>query len=633
MAQAGGRLGDGATAGPRHHGGASTSSSCDPDRGDGAHGLPPPTACTTRPPARSACRCRGRLRDPARPGPRRPAAGTAAAPGEVGEVVYRGPNVMLGYAATPADLAAGAVVDELRTGDLGRLDPATGMLQLTGRRSRIVKPYGLRLDLDELEAELADDLGELALAGDDDGLVVACPGHARAAAASLVAVRTGLPATAVAAVAVDELPRTGSGKVDHARLLAVGRAAGGAAATRGDAADATDATDATDERPSSVLAHVLGLSAIAPDQSFVAAGGDSLSYVEATARLEAVLGRLPDDWHHVPVGELDRCAPRRPVAAIDATVLLRAIGICTVVATHMALVRWPGGAHLLLAVAGYNLSRFQLGLPRARDRLRSAGRTILRTAAPAAAVAAAVVLATDRYGWTTVAMVNNYLGPRTHRFGHWHLWFIEAFVQLVALTSLLLAIPAVRRIDRRLPYAFAVAMVAGALALREATWFGIDDPYNLRFRTHAVAVFFALGWLAQRSTGPARKVATTVVCLAVVPGTFGLPQREAYIVAGIVLIAWAPRVPFPRLAGRVVAAVAAASMWILITHFHVWPVADRHLPTAAAYPATLAVGVLAAGLASAGQRAAAGRLAALGRRHPRRAPAPHGAAARGAVAL
>lgn len=522
----------------------------------------------------------------------RPLPGHDGDDGDVGEIVYRGPNVMLGYATEPADLALGRTVHELATGDLGRIDPSTGLLELVGRRSRFVKPYGLRIALDELERELEADLGTVALTGDDEGVVVAAPGRDRHATSSLVAVRSGLPEHAVAVVEVAELPRTASGKVDHPALLAAAR----------QAPAATVEPHAGADRPSTVLAQVLGRASLPAGTSFVAAGGDSLSYVEASLRLEHLLGSLPDDWQHRPVGELDQLLPGRRRASIDLTVLLRAVGICTVVATHMALVYVPGGAHLLLAVAGYNLSRFQLGLASGRALLGAAGRTIARAAVPAAAVAALVVALTDRYGWTTVALVNNYLGPRTHRHGHWHLWFIEAFVQLVAVTALVLAVPAVRRLDRRWPYLVPLAALGGSLWLRHATWFGIDDPYNLRFRTHAIAWFFVLGWLVHRSTATWQRAATSALILVLVPGTFGRPEREWYIIGGLLLLTWATRVPFPRRAVPVVAALAAASMWILITHFHVWPVADRFLPIGLAYPATLAAGVaVAAGVAAAGR--------------------------------
>ncbi len=73
----------------------------------------------------------------------------------VGELVYRGANVMLGYAEAPADLALGRTVTELRTGDLGRL-AADGLFEITGRGSRFLKLLGLRIDLDRADALLAD---------------------------------------------------------------------------------------------------------------------------------------------------------------------------------------------------------------------------------------------------------------------------------------------------------------------------------------------------------------------------------------------------------------------------------------------------------------------------------------------
>ncbi|MDQ3469929.1 MAG: AMP-binding protein, partial [Actinomycetota bacterium] len=115
------------------------------------------------------------------------------APDGVGELVYRGDNVMMGYATGDADLAAGAVVEELVTGDLGRFHDDNGVFEVVGRRSRFVKPFGLRIDLDVVEAELATTFGELAVTGDDERVIVCAPGANVAMVAAAVAALTGLP--------------------------------------------------------------------------------------------------------------------------------------------------------------------------------------------------------------------------------------------------------------------------------------------------------------------------------------------------------------------------------------------------------------------------------------------------------
>src|SRR3546814_10281029 len=51
-----------------------------------------------------------------------------------GELVYRGPNVMMGYAASRADLGRGADIAELRTGDVAVRD-RQGLFRISDRKS------------------------------------------------------------------------------------------------------------------------------------------------------------------------------------------------------------------------------------------------------------------------------------------------------------------------------------------------------------------------------------------------------------------------------------------------------------------------------------------------------------------
>ena len=90
----------------------------------------------------------------------------------VGEIVYTGPNVMLGYAKAPSDLRLGRTIDELVTGDLGRFNDV-GLLEVVGRRSRFIKMFGIRVDLQEVERILQRSGTEAVCAGEDGRLVVA----------------------------------------------------------------------------------------------------------------------------------------------------------------------------------------------------------------------------------------------------------------------------------------------------------------------------------------------------------------------------------------------------------------------------------------------------------------------------
>ena len=121
---------------------------------------------------------------------------------------------------------------------------------------------------------------------------------------------------------------------------------------------------------------------IRPDQSFVDLGGNSLSYVAMSVRLERALGRLPSDWQRRPLAELQRITP--PVrgswpwlgATLETSVALRAAAIVLIVGSHATLYEMWGGAHLLLGIAGYNFGRFCLTPVPRTERVRHMRKTM-----------------------------------------------------------------------------------------------------------------------------------------------------------------------------------------------------------------------------------------------------------------
>lgn len=145
-------------------------------------------------------------------------------PDVVGEVLYRGPNVMLGYAESEAELAEGdSRHGVLETGDLGRLD-ADGYLFITGRLKRIGKVFGNRVNLDDLEQLLRGsglDLGAAAAVPAGDKVIVwveDCAADTRKAAARTLAEKLHLHVSGFDVRDIDALPLLPSGKIDYRSL-------------------------------------------------------------------------------------------------------------------------------------------------------------------------------------------------------------------------------------------------------------------------------------------------------------------------------------------------------------------------------------------------------------------------------
>jgi long-chain acyl-CoA synthetase len=143
------------------------------------------------------------------------------------ELIYRGPNVMLGYAEGRDDLAKGDELDGvLRTGDLARRDEE-GFFYLVGRLKRFIKLAGARVNLDDLEALLVTAFGtQLACVGVDERLtVVLSEGTIPTDAdiCQLLRDRCDIYPGLVRIERRRELPYTASGKVDYPALMHAGR--------------------------------------------------------------------------------------------------------------------------------------------------------------------------------------------------------------------------------------------------------------------------------------------------------------------------------------------------------------------------------------------------------------------------
>ncbi|TQK73041.1 AMP-binding protein [Nocardioides sp. SLBN-35] len=509
----------------------------------------------------------------------------------VGELVYRGPNVMMGYAEAPADLALGSGPGELRTGDLARFTPE-GLVEIVGRRSRFAKLFGQRIDLDRVQTLLGLGGHDVGCAESVDGrqLVVAVPGRpdgdhlADVAAATTAA--TGLPAHAVRVVAVAELPRLPNGKLDQQAVARLENAP-------------TPVADPPEASIARLYARVLGHPHVGPDQSFVGLGGDSLSYVELSLRLESRLGRLPADWPNRTVAELAaRLAPGAPAprrhrvwARVDVTIVLRALAIVLIVGSHTNLWVVLGGAHVLLAVAGVNFARFHLADDGPRERVGRVTRAAARVAVPSVLWIGAVALLTGEPGWRTVFLLNDLLGSRDWSEPAWYYWFVEVVLILTVGAGLLTAVPRVMAFERRHRFPLALVLAAVALVPRHAATLASYDG-DVIHSTLFVAWLFLAGWAAAVARGPRDRAVVTAVLLAGCWGFTGDTARDLLIIAGVVVLVWVRTVPWPRLLVGPTGVVASASLYVYLTHWQVYPWFETRWPLGGLL-ASLAVGVVA----------------------------------------
>ncbi len=155
--------------------------------------------------------------------------GTSAAPGEVGEIVARGDNVMAGYWNSPGETAAVLRDGALHTGDLAREDEE-GFLYIVGRQSEMIKTAGHRVSPKEIEEVIAGLPGvhEAAVVGVPDEMLgqairafVVCDRGARMAPNEVLkhcSENLELFQVPRDVVFLEELPKSPSGKVDRAML-------------------------------------------------------------------------------------------------------------------------------------------------------------------------------------------------------------------------------------------------------------------------------------------------------------------------------------------------------------------------------------------------------------------------------
>lgn len=136
-------------------------------------------------------------------------------PDVVGELIYEGENVTLGYATQRKDLENG---DErngrLETGDMAKMD-TDGYFYIVGRKKRFLKLFGNRINLDEIERMVKKEFDglDVATAGTDAQMLVFITDEALLDnVGRMIAERTHINSHAIKVKYISQIPRNEAGK-------------------------------------------------------------------------------------------------------------------------------------------------------------------------------------------------------------------------------------------------------------------------------------------------------------------------------------------------------------------------------------------------------------------------------------
>lgn len=497
--------------------------------------------------------------------------------GEVGELQYSGPNVMMGYATRLADLAEPPGPPVLRTGDMA-MRTADGLFKITGREKRFLKIYGLRISLDEIERRLEADSVRALCSGSDEFLGVMTtddrvPAEGLIARVSQV---SGLPPTVIEVLRVGEFPLLPSGKVDFRR---VGRALAEARQARLKTAAGpgtpTDAGESIASRIEGVFRENFPGKEVSGGDSFASLGGDSLGYVAVSLGLEEVLRTLPPHWEKLSIEELAESSAQARGGSqemhhgrgVESSVLVRALAPLLVVMSHEGLDIILGGAALLLVVVGMNYSRFQLPQileGRARQVFLNFLANVLL---PYWLILTAYEVTTGEASAADFLLYGN-MDDEYQRFLPFATWFVEAVAQMFVVVWLVLLFMPARRYAASEPYRFGLVLLLASMAahVMESLYFpalkvnwGGELPW--------IAWLFALGMAMAHADGRWQKGLVTMLAL-VLPQVFyrDEPSRQIVIGLGCLFLIWVPRVVLPNAVASVVAVLASASLYIYMLH-------------------------------------------------------------------
>jgi hypothetical protein len=231
-----------------------------------------------------------------------------------------------------------------------------------------------------------------------------------------------------------------------------------------------------------------------------------------------------------------------------------------------------GGALALFAVAGWSFAAFTL--PQVLTSDRSLPVTILALRVAALTLGWNLFnYAMTGYGeWPAFLFVGSWFSPNVEGSA----WFVELYLQILAVLSLLFLFSVVRRTVREQPFRIAMLSAIAFVVVAAASEALVDTNHLYRRLPHLMAWIFLLGVAVQMARSNVHRAILTAIGLAGMWmfNAFGTIEVGFFLMAVIALI-WLPAFPLPRWLRKPIRMVAGASLVIYLTHFQFASLANR----------------------------------------------------------
>lgn len=488
-----------------------------------------------------------------------------------GELVYKGANVMMGYALNAEELSKASEHEYLSTGDVAYKDD-NDLFFIVGRLKRFTKIYGKRFNLDEIERSISSLGVTSTCVSDDKNLYISIEGKSDIDIINHVETTFGIASQNIDLYSYDRIPLMASGKVDYRTILS-------SAVKRREDQDAkntnTAGNELTDKEVKQLVINAfkkhLKSNNIKPDDTFTALGGDSMSYVGMSIELENILGQLPENWQNIKIKDISHIpVVKKKHGYIQVDILLRVFAVLAVVVFHSGVDWVRGGAALLLLLAGYNYSRFQFSQQLKNNPLKIFKDFTINVLVPYWSILIGYTyLKYGQIDWEDVFLFSNNLAVDTAHepFG---IWFIQALVQSILILTIPLLFTQLRKlisqnINTYFALALAVACFAHALDAVNG-WYRVANGMEITW----CFWLFALGALIQTHANKGQLRTQLLLMFLAISLSFGFYyndiSRAVMLTLGSLAIINISNVPLPRALIPAINIVASSSLFIYMLH-------------------------------------------------------------------